>query len=54
MSGVMQILNQLFSVSKLLIVVLGPVSVKELVSVEDAASARFSRYGIKINFLTCL
>ena len=38
--------NQLFSFLTLLVVVLGPVSVKELVSVEDASSARFVRYGI--------
>ena len=28
---------------------MGPVSVEELDSVEDAPSARFARYGIKIN-----
>ena len=33
-----QIFNQLFSFSKLLVDVLGPVSVKEMVSVEDAVS----------------
>ena len=53
-SEVKQIFNQLFSFSKLLVVVLGPVSAEELVSVEDAASACFTRYGIKINILTCL
>ena len=37
--------RQLFSFSKLLVVVLGPVSVEELVSVKDAPSARFARYG---------
>ena len=42
-----------FSFSKLLDVVLGPVSVEELVSIEDAPTARFARYGIKINILTC-
>ena len=41
-----QSFNQLFSFSKLLVVVLGPDSVEELVSVEDAPSARFARYGI--------
>ena len=46
--------NQLFSFSKLLDGVLGLVSVDELVSVEDAPSARFARYGIKINILTYL
>ena len=40
--------NKLFS--KLLVVVLGPVSVEELVSVDDAVSAL---YGRKINILTC-
>ena len=50
----MQIFNQFFSISKLLVVVLGPVSVEELVSVEDASSARFARYGMKVNILTCL
>ena len=40
------IFNQLFFISKLLVAVLGPVSVEELVSVEDAPSARFARYGI--------
>ena len=44
--AVSQIFKQLFSFSKLLVVVLGPVSVEELVSVEDAPSARFARYGI--------
>ena len=44
-----QIFTIFFSFSKLLVVVLGPVSVEELVSVEDAFSARFARYGIKIN-----
>ena len=37
--------NQLFfSFSKLMVVVLGPVSVEKLVSVEDAPSTRFARY----------
>ena len=49
-----QVFNQLFSFSKLLVVVSGPVSVEELVSVKDAPSARFARYDIKINILTCL
>ena len=49
-----QIFNQLFSFYKLLVVVLEPVSVEELVSVEDAPSARFARYGMKINVLACL
>ena len=40
--------------TKLLVVVLGPVSVEELVNVEDAFSALFPRYGRKINILTCL
>ena len=43
-----------FSFLKLLVVVLGPVDVEELVSVEDAPSSRFARYGMKINILTCL
>ena len=44
---VSQVFNQLFfSFSKLLVVVLGPVSVEELVSVEDAPSARFALYRI--------
>ena len=34
-----------FSFSKLLVVVFGPVSVEELVSVENASSSRFARYG---------
>ena len=38
--------NQHFSFSKLQDVVLGTVSVQELVSVEDVPSARFTRYGI--------
>ena len=42
------------SFSKLLVVVLGPASVEELVSVEDTHSARFARYGIRTNVLTCL
>ena len=50
----MQIFNQLFSVSKLLAVVLEPVSVEELVIVEDELSARFARYGIKIKILASL
>ena len=41
-----QIFNHFFLFSKLLVVVLGPVSVEELVSVEDAPSARFALYGI--------
>ena len=36
-----------FLVSKILVVVLGPIGV------EDAPSARFASYGIKINILTC-
>ena len=41
-SEVSQIVNQcFFSFSKLLVDVLGPVSVEELVSVEDATSARY-------------
>ena len=38
--------NQLFSFSKLLVVVLGPVSVEELVSVKDALFAPVARYRI--------
>ena len=53
-SEVMQIFNQLFPFSKLLVVVLGPVSVKRLVSVEVAPSARLACYGMKINVLICL
>ena len=50
-----QIFNKLvFFFSKLLVVVLEPVSVQELFSVEDAPSARSIRYGRKINILTCL
>ena len=47
-SEVNQILKPTFfiSFSKLLVVVLGPVSV-ELVSVEDTPSAFFARYGIR-------
>ena len=45
-SRVRQILTKFFSVSKSLVVVLGPVSVEEVVSVEDAPSTRFVRYGI--------
>ena len=41
-----RLLTNFFSFSKLLVVVLGPVSVEELVSVEDAPSDRFARYGI--------
>ena len=41
-----QIFNNFFSFLNFLIVVLGPVSVEELVSVEDAPSASFARYGI--------
>ena len=37
---IVAIFNQFFSFSKTLVVVLGPVSVEELVSVEDALSAR--------------
>ena len=40
--------NIFFSFSKLLVVVLGLVSVEELVSVEDAPSTRFACYRIKI------
>ena len=36
--------NQLFSFLKLLVAVLGPVSVEEEVIVEDALSTRFARY----------
>ena len=43
---VSQIFNQHFSFSKLLVVVLGPFSVEELVSVEDAPSAVFAGFGI--------
>ena len=39
--------SQLFSFSKLLVVVLGSVSVEEPVNVEDAPSARFARYGFR-------
>ena len=46
--------NVFFLFSKLLVVVLGLVSIKYLVSIEDAPSVRFARYGIKINILTCL
>ena len=46
MSEMNQIFNQLFLFTKLLFVVLGPVSVDELVGVEDAPSACFARYGI--------
>ena len=54
-SKVMQICNQFFfSFSKVLVVVLGSVSVEELVSVEDAPSTRFARYGFKTNILICL
>ena len=49
-----QIFNQLFLISKLLVAVLGPVSVEEPVIVEDAASASFARYGMKIKILKCL
>ena len=41
-----QIFNQLFFILKVLVVVLGPVSVEELVSVEVAPSACFARYVI--------
>ena len=40
--------------SYLLVVVSRPVRVEELVSVEDALSARFTRYGMKINILASL
>ena len=40
--------------TKLLIVVLGPVSVVELISVEDALSVCCTCYERKINILTCL
>ena len=43
-----------FPFSKLLVVVLGPLGVEELVSVEDAPCTCFARYGMKINILTCL
>ena len=46
--------NHFFLFSKLLVVVLGLVSVEELVRVEDAHSAPFARYGRKINILTYL
>ena len=49
-----QIFNQLFLFSKLLVFVLGQVNVEELVSVEDVPSARFARYRRKINILTYL
>ena len=49
-----QIFNNFFSFPKLLVDVLGPVSVEELVCIEDAPSARFTGYGMKINILTCL
>ena len=39
-------LNHFFLFSKLLVAVLGPVSVEELVSVENTPSARFAHYGI--------
>ena len=42
-----QIFNQLFSFSKSLANVLGPISVEELVSIEDATPACFARYGMK-------
>ena len=38
-------LSYFFSFAKLLVVVLGSVSVEELVSVEGAPSACFARYG---------
>ena len=55
-SVVMQIFNQLCFIFKVTawLLFLGPVSVGELFFVEDAASARFARYGIEINILTCL
>ena len=43
-----------FFFAKLLVVDLGPVSVEELVSVKDAHSARFVRYGIEMNIVTYL
>ena len=52
---VSQIFKQLFfSFSNLPVVVMGPVSVEELASVEDAHSARFARYGNYIDILACL
>ena len=42
-----QIFNQFFF--KLLVVVLGPVSVEELFSVEDPPSYRFARYGFRFD-----
>ena len=47
-------LINVFFFLKLLVVVFGPASFEELVSVEDEPSARFARYGFKINNLTCL
>ena len=41
-----RILTNFFSFSKLLVVVLGPDSVEELVSIEDTHTARFAPYGI--------
>ena len=46
--------NFFFPFSKFLVAVLGPVSVEELVSVEDAQYARFACYGIKKDILICL
>ena len=53
-SKVRQYFNQLISFSKSLVVFLRPISVEELVRVEDASSARLSRYEIKIDIFTCL
>ena len=43
-----------FSFSKLLDGVSGPDILEKLFRVEDTPSARFARYGKKINFLICL
>ena len=45
--------NYFFLFSELLVVVLGPVSVEELISVEDTSSARFARCRRKINIPLC-
>ena len=45
-SKVGQNLTNFFLFSKLLVFVLGPVSVEELDTVEDMLSTRFARYGI--------
>ena len=50
----LQSFNQLFKFSKLLVVVLGPVSIAEHVSVEDVLSGRFAPYGRNIIIFTCL